>query len=185
MPASPELLTFTHRGEWRQWLAGNHHRAGEAWLAFYKKGVREVTLSLDEAVEEALCFGWIDGKLRSLDEERYALRFTPRKPGSIWSLSNIRRVEKLIAAGLMTEAGLGKVAAARASGQWEAAIRREQVDLIPPELEKALRQRKGAVAAYRSLPPSRRKQLLYWLLSAKRPETVKKRIEAILDEVAG
>jgi uncharacterized protein YdeI (YjbR/CyaY-like superfamily) len=154
------------------------------WLVLYKKGIREGSLSLDEAVEEALCFGWIDGKLRSLDNERYSLRFTPRKNKSVWSVNNIRRVEKLIKEGLMTEAGMKKVVEARQSGQWDAAIQREQTDLIPTDLEKALRGKKGAIEGYRSLSNSRKKQLLHWLLTARRPETRQKRIAAIVREAA-
>ena len=179
-----ELLIFANREQWRKWLESHNREATEAWLVLYKKGVCEGSLSLDEAVEEALCFGWIDGKLRSLDAERYSLRFTPRRADSIWSISNIRRVERLIKEGLMNEAGLEKIAEARQSRQWEAAISRERTDVIPADLEKALRRKKGAISAYRSLTDSRKKQLLHWLLTAKRPETRQKRVEAIVREVA-
>ena len=179
-----KLLVFADRGAWRAWLASHYHEATEAWLELFKKGVREGSLSLDEAVEEALCFGWIDGKLKSLDSEKYSLRFTPRRAGSVWSISNIRRVERLTKAGLMTAAGLEKIAAARQSGQWDAAIKREQTDVIPPDLGKALRRRRGATAAYRNLTNSRKKQFLHWLFTAKRPETRKRRIEAIVREVS-
>jgi uncharacterized protein YdeI (YjbR/CyaY-like superfamily) len=178
-----ELLTFTSRDEWRSWLESHHSQAGEAWLVIYRKGTREGVLSLDEAVEGALCFGWIDGKLKSLDSLSYSLRFTPRRKDSIWSINNIRRVERLIKEGLMTEAGLEKVAEARRSGQWDLAIRRERTDLIPIDLDKALRRRKGALAGYRNLTNSRKKQLLHWLLTAKRQETRQGRIEAIVREV--
>jgi uncharacterized protein YdeI (YjbR/CyaY-like superfamily) len=184
MPIPRELLTFRDRTEWRNWLEAHHQSADEAWLLLHKKGVRQATLSLDEAVREALCFGWIDGKLRSLDKERYSLRFTPRRPDSVWSINNVRRVKELISEGLMTDAGLRKVAEACQSGQWEAAKRREQVDRIPPDLEKALRRRKGASARYRDRPASRRKQLLHWLMTSKTPQTRQKRIEAIVEEVA-
>jgi len=127
-----------------------------------KKSAGGASLSLEEAVREALCFGWTDGNLKSVDEGCYCLR-----------------------KGLMMEAGLQKVAEGRLSGQWEAAVRREQVDLIPPELAKALRRRKGAIGAYRNLTPSRRKQLLHWLMTSKRPETREKRIDAIVEEGAG
>jgi uncharacterized protein YdeI (YjbR/CyaY-like superfamily) len=177
------LLTFRSRPEWRSWLESHHRRATEAWLVLHKKGVREGSLTLDEAVEEALCFGWIDGRLKSLDSCRYSLRFTPRRANSIWSIRNIRRVERLIREGLMTDAGLEKVAEARQSGQWDAAIRRERTDLIPTDLETALRKKKGGLAGYGRLTDSRKKQLLHWLLTAKREETVRKRIEAIVEEV--
>ena len=178
-----ELLVFADCSEWREWLESHYRDATEAWLVIFKKGVREESLTLDEAIEEALCFGWIDGKLKSLDAEKYSLRFSPRKADSIWSISNIHRVEMLIKLGLMTDAGLEKVAQAHLSGQWEAAIRREQTDVIPEDLEKALRRRKGAIAAYRSLTDSRKKQLLHLLFTAKRPETRQRRIAAIVNEV--
>ena len=178
-------LQFATRDQWRVWLEEHHAEESEAWLVLYKKGFRESSLSLDEAVEEALCFGWIDGLLRRLDERRYVLRFTPRRPDSVWSVRNIERVGKLIQESQMTEAGLAKVDEAKESGQWEAAIRREQVDIIPPELEKALRRRKGAIAAYRALPASQKKQYIYWIQTAKRQETLLRRIERIVDEVMG
>jgi uncharacterized protein YdeI (YjbR/CyaY-like superfamily) len=182
---SRSLLTFPDRAAWRNWLEPNHLHAQEAWLVLKKKRAEGASLSLDEAVREALCFGWIDGRLKSLDQDRYSLRFSPRKPNSVWSISNVRRVGELIGDGLMMEAGLQKVAEGRLSGQWEAAVRREQVDLIPADLAKALRRRKGAIGTYRNLAPSRRKQMLHWLMTSKRPETREMRIEAIVEEVAG
>jgi uncharacterized protein YdeI (YjbR/CyaY-like superfamily) len=179
------LIAFSDRKEWRTWLESNHDKAADIWLVFYKKGTGKQAFSLADAVEEALCFGWIDGKLKSLDAERYSLRFCPRKANSIWSAGNIQRVEKLIQEGLMTEAGLAKVREAHQSGQWEAAFQRERTDLIPNDLEKALRSEKGALAGYTSLTGSRKKQLLHWLSIAKRPETRQKRIEAIVREVSG
>jgi uncharacterized protein YdeI (YjbR/CyaY-like superfamily) len=187
MPVADDraLLVFEDRRGWREWLESHHSEAKEVWLVLYKKGMREGSLSLDEAVEEALCYGWIDGKLLSMDAERYSLRFTPRRADSVWSISNIRRVERLIQDGRMKEAGLRKIGQARQSGQWEAAVIRERTDVIPPVLEKALRRKKGAIAAYRSLNDSRKKQLLHWLFTARRPETRRKRIEAIVKEVGG
>lgn len=164
-------------------MAQHHAAAAEAWVIIYKMKFGAEGLTLDEAVEEALCFGWIDGKLHSLDEKRFALRYSPRTPNSTWSISNIRRVEKLIAAGKMTPAGELSIAAAQANGEWQAAIRREQVDIIPPELELALEQQPGALSAYRALPDSRKKQYIYWLQQAKREETKQKRIQKIVKQV--
>lgn len=178
-----ELLLCEDRGEWRRWLENHYAERGEAWLVFYKKGVREEWLTLDEAVEEALCFGWIDGKLKSLDDERYSLRFCPRRPNSVWSMSNIQRVEELIKANLMTPAGLEKIDQAKESSQWQAAIMREQTDVIPPDLEKALRRKRGAIVAYRDLTDSKKKEYLHRIYSAKRPETRARRIESIVSEV--
>jgi uncharacterized protein YdeI (YjbR/CyaY-like superfamily) len=180
-----ERLQFDDRAEWRAWLEMHHAETKEAWLVLYKKRFRESRLSLEEAVEEALCYGWIDGQLKRVDEERYVLRFTPRRRNSIWSERNKRRAQRLIREGKMTEAGLEKVAEAKENGQWEAATRREQVDVIPPDLERALSQIEGGVTAYQALPASRKKQFIYWLQSAKRPETKARRIQAIVDEVSG
>ena len=180
-PTNP--LEFENRDQWRRWLSKNHSAEAEAWLVLYKKGYDDQGLTLGEAVEEALCFGWIDGKLKSLDKKRYLLRYSPRKADSIWAISNIQRVEKLIVEGKMTEAGYQKIAQAKASGEWQAAIRREQVDIIPEELEGALRKVDGALSAYQSQPDYRKKQYIYWLQTAKREETKKRRIEQIVKEI--
>jgi uncharacterized protein YdeI (YjbR/CyaY-like superfamily) len=180
-----DYFEFQHRGQWRKWLEEHHATATEAWLILYKKKYRDQGLALDAATEEALCFGWIDGTLRPLDEKRYALRYSPRTSNSIWSVSNIRRVKRLIDEGKMTEAGEQKIAEAKDNGQWEAAIRREQVDQIPADLENALRKTADALPAYRALPDSRKKQYIYWLQSAKREETKQKRIQKIVEEVLG
>jgi len=179
-----ELLSFTSRDEWRSWLESHYDRATEAWLVLYKTGAREASLSLHEAQEEALCFGWVDVMNKRIDGSRYSLRFTPRRAGSAWSISNIRRVEQLIKADLMTEAGLKKVAEAHQNGQWDTALRIEQTDLVPTDLEKALRRRKGALAGYRNLTHSRKRQILRWLSTAKSQGTRQRRIEAIIQEVA-
>jgi len=176
-------LEFERCDQWRRWLEKNHATETEAWLILYKVEYREQGLILEDAVEEALCFGWIDGKLKSLDEKRYQLRYSPRRANSIWAMSNIRRVEKLIAEGKMREAGYQKIAEAQENGQWEAALRREQVDIIPEELERELRKVDGALSAYQSLPDSRKKQYIYWLQSAKREQTKRRRVQKITDEV--
>ena len=125
------------------------------------------------------------GALRSIDEKRFALRYSPRTRNSIWSMSNIERVAKLVAEGRMTEAGQSKVAEAKRNGQWDAAIRREQVNNIPEELESVLEEIHGALAAYQALPSSRKKRYIYWLQSAKREETKRKRIQKIVHQVLG
>ena len=114
-------MHFASRDDWRAWLEENHATALEIWLVHYKKHTGKPGLTLEEAVEEALCFGWIDGVLKLIDDEKYALRFSPRKKGSVWSETNKRRVAKLIRQGHMTEAGLAKVREAKANGQWQAA----------------------------------------------------------------
>lgn len=178
-------LDFGDRSAWRSWLEDHHDTRFDAWLIIQKKRSRLEGISLEEAVEEALCFGWIDGKLNTLDDQRYLLRFTPRKPDSIWSISNIRRVEELTRAGAMAEAGLATVREAKRNGQWNAAIEREDTDRIPPELRAALRRVRGAIAAYRGLPNSQKKQYVYWIQSAKREQTRQKRIAEIVRKVSG
>jgi uncharacterized protein YdeI (YjbR/CyaY-like superfamily) len=180
-PSDP--IAFSTRLSWRRWLEENHDRAVDAWLVIRKKRASADCISLEEAVLEALCFGWIDSQLQTRNESTYALRFSPRKPESVWSVHNIRRVEQLIASGQMTEAGLEKVREGKESGEWDAAIRREQVDVVPADLEDALRQRAGCLAAYHNLPASRKQQLVHWLESAKRPETRERRIKAIIEQV--
>jgi uncharacterized protein YdeI (YjbR/CyaY-like superfamily) len=179
------LLEFTNPDQWRSWLEINHVRESEAWLVHFKKGYRDGTLLLADAVEEALCFGWIDSTLRSIDERCYALRYSPRRKNSIWSEINKQRALRLIREGRMAPAGLAAVEQAQANGQWELATRREQVDLIPQELEKVLRDRPNSLDAYRALPDSRKKQFIFWITSAKRPATVRRRVAAILKELLG
>ena len=117
-----DILEFLYQHQWRNWLVKNHHAEKEAWLLLYKNKYSDQGLTLAGAVEEALCFGWIDGKLKSLDERRYLLRFSPRRANSIWAASNIKRVESLIAEGKMTEAGYQKISEAKANGEWDSAI---------------------------------------------------------------
>ena len=180
---SGTVLDFPHAGAWRTWLAAHHARQDSVWVVITKKGVEPAALQLGDAVEEALCFGWTDSTLHRADDRSYALRFSPRRPNSIWSESNKRRVAVLAREGRMAAPGLAAIEIAKANGQWEAASRRERVDEIPPDLESALVFQVGDVVRYLALRASRRKQLLYWLDSAKRAATRAKRIQAIVDEV--
>jgi uncharacterized protein YdeI (YjbR/CyaY-like superfamily) len=180
-----QLLEFADRAAWRAWLEAHHAEAREAWLIHYKVGAGKRWLTYEEGVEEALCFGWIDGLLRSMDAERYSLRYSPRRRRSMWSESNIRRVEKLVAEGRMTAAGLAKVAEAKESGEWEAAIRRRDVSTIPEDLERALASHEGALAAFKAWTPSRIRRYLWWIESAKRAATRERRIAAVVDKVLG
>lgn len=185
MAKPTNCLDFKNRNQWRNWLAKNHTSKTEVWLVLYKKKYQDQGLTLDEAVEEALCFGWIDGTLRSLDQRRFVLRYSPRIKNSIWSMSNIRRVEKLIKEEQMTDAGRVKIDEAKKNGEWDAAIRREQVNVIPKDLEKALKEKKGGIKAYVALPDSRKKHYIYWLQTAKQDKTKEQRIQAILKELLG
>ena len=183
MKIPDQPLHFQNKDEWRAWLQENHRTMKDAWLTIRKNHVTYPGVYYFEAVEEALCFGWIDGSMKSATADFFYLRFSPRTTNSIWSMSNIRRVEKLIAEGKMTEAGKQRIEEAKASGEWDAAIRREKVDVIPEELEIALRKIDGALASYQNLPDSRKKQYIYWLQSSKKDETKQRRIQKIMDEI--
>jgi uncharacterized protein YdeI (YjbR/CyaY-like superfamily) len=168
------------REVWRTWLAEHNATSAEIWLVLGKKNSGVQTVSLEEAVEEALCFGWIDSQLKRIDERTHALRFSPRKPKSIWSQSNKERVRRLIAQGRMTPAGLALVEAAKASGQWDAATRREVLMELPAELEAALAARPGAREGFARLPDSLKNQFIYWVAEAKRAETRRRRIDEVI-----
>jgi uncharacterized protein YdeI (YjbR/CyaY-like superfamily) len=135
-------------------------------------------------VEEAVCFGWIDGLTKSADARSYLQRFSPRKRGSPWSVSNQKRVERLIAQGRMTEAGMVKVRQAKESGEWEAAIRREDITNLPVDLSEALIQNAQALANFDNYPASQKKMFLYWIAGAKTDKTRQKRIAQMVEMVA-
>jgi uncharacterized protein YdeI (YjbR/CyaY-like superfamily) len=164
------------RAEWRAWLAQNHTRAEGVWLVTYKKTTGKPRVEYEEAVEEALCFGWIDSKGNKLDEERSLLWIAPRKSGSNWSRSNKERVERLLAAGQMTPAGLAKIEAAQADGTWNALDAVEALE-IPPDLELALGSYSAAKQNFEAFPRSAKRAILEWIANAKRPETRAKRVE--------
>jgi uncharacterized protein YdeI (YjbR/CyaY-like superfamily) len=184
MKTPEERLVFASAQEWRAWLEEHHAEASEAWLTHCKKKAVQRCVGYEEAVEEALCFGWIDGLLRSVDEETFALRYTPRRKKSVWSETNKRRAERLIEDRRMTAAGLEKISEAKVNGEWEAATRREDVETIPPDLEEALRKHTTAWSSFSKWTASRKKQYLFGVESAKRPETRQRRIQAIV-EMAG
>lgn len=164
------------RAEWRAWLAANHASARGAWLVSWKQATGRPAVAYDDAVEEALCFGWVDSLQRPIDGERSRQLFTPRRSASRWSSSNKRRVERLLAAGLMEPAGLAAVEAAKASGGWAALDDVERL-IVPDDLAAALAARPGAQAGWDGYPPSVRRGILTWLLDAKRPATRAARID--------
>jgi len=182
-PSNP--LRFISPEEWRAWLAANGASEGEAWLLIAKKGAARKTITLVEAVEEALCYGWIDSVLKPIDDQAYALRFSPRKPGSIWAESNKKRAEQLIRDGRMRPAGMAQVVAAKTSGEWEAASRREDFSRLPTVLEQALHEDEAIWMAYQKLAPSQKKQYLYWINSAKRSITRQKRVREMIEKLKG
>ncbi len=164
------------RREWREWLKKNHDGSSGVWLVFYKRHTGKPTLGYDDAVEEALCFGWIDSIIKKIDEDKYARKLTPRKADSRWSKLNKERVAKLIERGLMTEAGIVKIAEARASGLWSQPERLPPSLEIPGDVKTALAKNVKAGHFFDQLAPSYRKQFIGWISAAKRPETRGRRL---------
>ena len=161
-----------------------HHAAAPGvWLRLAKKASGLPTVRYDEAVEEALCVGWIDGLMRPVDDTYYVQRFTPRKPRSTWAQSNKTRVARLIEAGLMLPAGLAAIEAAKANGSWDALTAAESLTM-PAALRKAINANARAKKQWPLLTESQRRRLLFYLGSAKRPETREKRIKAIVSMAA-
>ena len=183
MPEIGKRKPFKNRDAWRVWLEKNHARENELWLVLYKKNSNKPTVTYDEAVEEALCFGWIDGVIKGIDDEKYATRFSPRRSGSIWSESNKKRVAKMIAQGRMTEIGLAKVEEAKRNGEWDRATVREDTTNIPADLKQALQANKQAQQNFDRLAPSHKRQYIYWITDAKRDETRQKRIRETVQRV--
>ena len=163
------------RGEWRAWLADNHERDEGVWLVTYKKASGSPSIGYDASVEEALCYGWIDNRNKSLDDERTMLWFAPRRKGSNWSRSNKDRIAKLAKAGLMMPPGIAKVEAAKIDGTWNALDAVENLE-IPPDLEIAFAENPGSARNFESFPRWVKRATLEWIVTAKRDATRARRI---------
>jgi uncharacterized protein YdeI (YjbR/CyaY-like superfamily) len=171
-------ITPKSRSAWRTWLETHHNSETEVWLIFYKRHTGKPTLSYSDAVEEAVCFGWIDGVKRRIDDDRYTHRFSPRKPDSKWSATNRKRAARMKKAGLMTTAGRKAIAAAKRRGTWQATANAPEVDVsIPAALAAALLNNPKAAQFFESLSPSYQQQFTGWINIAKREETRQRRIE--------
>ncbi len=177
--ASLAQVYVADRTGWRQWLATNHATSPGIWLVFDKKSSRADRLAYVDAVEEALCYGWIDSTARSLDETRYVQLMAPRKPKSTWARTNKVRVERLIAEGLMAEAGLASIERAKANGSWESLDAVEAL-VVPADLTKALRALPAAAKNFAAFSPSARKGYLHWISQAVRAETRAQRIAHVV-----
>ena len=178
MPAKPEppILQFDDQASWAQWLEHNHTDTVGVRLKLAKKGTGVTTVTYGEALEEALCYGWIDGQVGRFDETFYLQRFTPRRPRSKWSANNREKVERLIAEGRMKPAGLEAIEAARADGRWDAAYPAQRDATVPEDLQAALDQSPQAKAFFETLSSQNRYAFIFRLHDAKRPETRTKRI---------
>lgn len=174
------ILSFKSQKDWASWLAKNHTASNGIWLRFFKKdsGVPSVTYA--EALDEALCYGWIDGRLDPYDEKSWLRRFTPRRPRSPWSKRNIEHVNRLTAAGRMKPAGLKEVEAAKKDGRWEKAYDPQGAMELPADFLQALAKDKKAKAFFESLNRANHYAIAWRLQTAKRPETRARRMQAIL-----
>ena len=171
------------RSQWRKWLEKNHSSFSGVWLIYYKKDSGKRKFNYADAVEEALCFGWIDSLPRKLDHQRAMLKFTPRKPKSVWSKLNKQRIEKLIDQKLMTAAGINKIEAAKNDGSWDTLNHADfhaENNSLPEYLKKALNKNKKALENFHAFASGYRKRLLFWIDSAKTPATKAARIKQTL-----
>lgn len=170
-----ETLALRDAAAWRAWLAEHHDDSAGVWLVTAKKGASGV--GREEALEEALCHGWIDGQARSRDDASYLQRYTRRRPRSAWSQRNVKIVERLAAEGRMHPAGIAEVERAKADGRWDAAYAGSATIEVPADLADALRAEPDAQAMFDSLSRQNRYSVLYRIETAKRPETRRRRIE--------
>ncbi len=172
---NPEIFYPTNQTEWRQWLQANHVNKQSVWLVYYKKEMNKPTISWSNAVDEALCFGWIDSKKVSIDKEKSHQFFSKRKAKSTWSKINKAKVENLIAHNLMTKAGFESIDIAKQNGSWTILDEVEEL-IIPADLEQEFKTKAGSKDFFLSLSKSIRKAMLQWLVLAKQPATRQKRI---------
>lgn len=179
-----DILSFRSAAEFRKWLTANHRQSDGIWLRIFKKDSGESTVTYAEALDEALCFGWIDGQKQRHDEASWRQRFTPRRPKSGWSKINTQHAERLIQAGRMHEAGMSQIDAAREDGRWKAAYDSPSKAAIPEDFLAELRRDKKAQAFFDSLNKANRYAIAYRLQTAKKPETRQRRMEMILAMLA-
>ncbi len=170
-----------NRKEWRSWLQKNHNSEKGIWLIYYKKHTGQASISYADAVEEAICFGWIDGQIKKIDDDKYMQRFTPRKSKSLWSVINIERAKKMIELGLMTESGLR---ALEAGTKTKERIPSSRNFTVPPYLKTALSKNKKAWNHFQGFSPSAQLAYVYWVMTAKTEETRQKRIEKTIERLS-
>ena len=175
-----KTIRFKSSAEFRRWLEINHAKSDGIWLRFYKKSSGEKTISRAEALDEALCFGWIDGQANPMDDQSWIQKFTPRRAKSGWSKLNTQHIERLTKAGAITLAGVKAVEAAKANGRWKAAYDSPRNALPPEDFLKELNKNKKAKAFFKTLNKANIYSIVYRLQTAKKPETREKRMKLIL-----
>jgi uncharacterized protein YdeI (YjbR/CyaY-like superfamily) len=187
MPTKPtfdDSEQFATRAQWRRWLTRNAAKSDGIWMRFAKKGSGKTTLSYDEAVEEALCFGWIDSQVRTLDADFYVQRFTPRRPRGVWSKTNVERVERMLAQGRMTDAGMREVEAAKADGRWAHAYKGSATAEPHLDLVAGLKKNPAARAFFASLNKANRYAVIWRVNTARTEATRAKRIAQLVAMLA-
>ena len=177
-----DAVYFKDRKEWRSWLEQHHNNSDHIWLVHYKKKSNKKGITIEEAVEEAICFGWIDGKLQRIDDEKHQLRYSPRKNRSVWSKINRERAEKMIESGRMTQAGLIKIEAAKQSGAWDSAYTNRTKEKMPSDLREALTQDARAWNNFQKFANSYRNMYIGWINDSKTEETRRKRIQKVVEQ---
>jgi uncharacterized protein YdeI (YjbR/CyaY-like superfamily) len=180
MAESPRARFFTSPSEWRDWLEENHDQAGELWVGFYKKATGKATITYQEALDEALCYGWIDGVRKSLDDDRWMIRFTPRKPRSIWSAVNLKRFAELRAEGRLRPAGLRVFEERDPKRSGLYSFERSAAELEAPQAE-LFRSSPKAWEFFQKQPPSYRRTATWWVVSAKKEETKQRRLATLIE----
>lgn len=176
-------MNISDRRGWRAWLEKNHGAEREVWLVFYKKHTGKVCISYDAAVEEALCFGWIDSIVKRIDEEKFVRKFTPRKAGSGWSESNKERAERMMRLGRMTESGLAQIRIAKETGKWFSGASPVKELEVPPFVQDTLAASPKALENFDKLAESYRRQYVGWIMSARREETRKRRLAEVVQRL--
>ncbi len=179
----PQLL-FHSKLEWDRWLKKNHRQSNGIWLIFHKKGIEPKSVTYSEALDSAICYGWIDGQKNSLDEKSWLQRFTPRRARSLWSKKNTEHAERLIKSGKMRASGLAEIDAAKSDGRWNSAYDSQKNAKIPDDFLKALKRNKEAYRFFVTLNKANLYAIAYRLQTAKKPETRLRRMKMILEMMA-
>jgi uncharacterized protein YdeI (YjbR/CyaY-like superfamily) len=177
-----DVQFFADPGEWRSWLESHHADAREVWVGYHKRGTGRPSLTWPESVDQALCFGWIDGVRKSVDSERYTIRFTPRKPRSVWSKVNIGRVEELTRLGLMRPAGVAAFEAREGARSGVYSFEQRENPQLSTEQEATFRADAAAWEWFERQPPSYRRAATWWVVSAKREDTRARRLATLIDD---
>jgi uncharacterized protein YdeI (YjbR/CyaY-like superfamily) len=182
-PADLDIQGFKSANEFAAWLKRHHESSPGIWLRFFKKGSGVPTVTYAEALDEALCFGWIDGQVKKFDEQSWLQRFTPRRPRSLWSKRNVGKAEQLIAAGRMQAAGLKQIEAAKGDGRWAKAYESPREMEVPQDFLVALAKDKKAHGFFQNLSRANHYAIAWHLHNAKKPETRERRMKNFLEKM--